>query len=116
MHKPLVILAMLTTSAFADPAPQTYRLEVMMKTKGASRTNVLSLTDSSCGRVEEKAVDHVDEIKACAHADGANVRLELQWSTRGDKTEYRNDSTVVMTHGGTAEVGSPDAKLIVHMP
>jgi hypothetical protein len=116
MLKPLVILAMLTAPALADPSPQSIRLDVQLKTKLGTRTNTMALTDNSCGKVEEKAPDHIDEIKACARAEGANVRIDLDWSTHGDKTEYRSQSTIVLAHGGTAEVGNPDTRLVVRMP
>ncbi len=116
MLKPLVIVAMLTAPALADPPPQAFRLEVQLNTKGATRTNTMALTENSCSRVEEKAPDHVDEIKACAHSEGANVRIELDWSTHSDKSEYRSQSTIVLAHGGTAEVGNPDTRLVVRMP
>ena len=116
MLKPLVILAMLTAPALADPPPLSIKLEVQLKTKLGARTNTMALTDNSCGKVEEKAPDHIDEIKACAHAEGTNVRIELDWSTHADKTEYRSQSTIVLAHGGTAEVGNPDTRLVVRMP
>jgi hypothetical protein len=116
MLKQFVIVAMLTAPALADPPPQSIKLEVQLKTKLGARTNTMALTDNSCGKVEEKAPDHVDEIKACARAEGTNVRIDLDWSTHGDKTEYRSQSTIVLAHGGSAEVGSPDTKLIVRMP
>ena len=116
MLKPLVILAMLTAPALADPAIQPIKLEFQVKTAQSARTNVLSLVDNACGRVEDRTPDHTDEIKACAHADGANVRLEIDWSSHTDTTAYKNQSTIVLAHGATVEVGKPEARLIVRMP
>ena len=116
MLKPLVILAMLTAPALADPTPQPIRIELQIRIGKDVRNNVMSVVDNSCGRVEDKAPDHTDEIKACAHVEGANVRLELEWLTRGDKTEYRNQSSVVVAHGAGVEIGKPDAHLLVRVP
>jgi len=116
MFKSFVIVAALATPAFADSPPDSFTLEVQLMTKTGARTNTMALTNNGCGRLEEKAPDHFDEIKACAHTEGANVRIELDWSTHADRTEYRSQSTLVLAHGGTAEVGNSNTRLVVRMP
>jgi len=111
MLKPLVVLAMLTAPALADIAPM--QLRVQLKTAGQTRNHVMSVADGACSRVEDRAPDHIDEIKACAHADGANVRLDVAWSSNGDKTKYTNESTVVLAKGKGFTLGKDDAKLLV---
>jgi len=48
-------------------------------------------------------------------AQGANIVLELDWTTRGDKTEYKNQSSIVVAHGGGVELGKPGTHLLVRV-
>ena len=115
MLKPLVIVAMLTSPALADPAPPSIRVELQLRVGADIRSHVVTITDKSCSRIEDKAPDHSDEVKACAHADGANIVLELDWSTRGANTEYRSSSSLVVARGGGVELGKPGTHLLVRV-
>ena len=115
MLKPFVIVAMLTAPALADPVAGSIRVEMQVRVGNDIRNHVMNVTDNTCGRVEDKAPDHTDEIKACAHLDGANIKLELDWMTRGDKTEYRNQSSILVAHGGGVELGKPGTHLLVRV-
>lgn len=111
MLKPLVVLTMLTAPALADNAPM--QLRVQLRAGGQTRNHVMSVADGACSRIEDRAPDHIDSVKACAHADGANVRLDVAWTTDGDKTKYTNESSVVLTKGKGFTLGKDDAKLLV---
>jgi len=115
MLKPLVIVAMLTAPALADPVPGSIRVEMQVKVGSDIRNHVMNVTDGTCGRVEDKAPEHTDEIKACAHLDGTNIRLELDWMTRAGNTEYTNRSSMVLAKGGGIELGKPGAHLLVRV-
>ena len=115
MLKPLVILTMLTGPALADPPAPSIRVELQLRVGADTRSHIMAVTDNSCGRVEDKAPDHTDEIKACAHAQGADIVLQLDWTTRGDKTEYKNQSSIVVAHGGSVELGKPGTRLLVRV-
>ena len=112
MLKPLVITAMLCAPAIADSSMQ---LSLQLRDGANLRNHVIALADGTCSKIEDKTPDHRDEIKACAKVEGANVRLELMWSTDGAKTSYRNESTVVLARGGGITLGKPDAKLLVKL-
>jgi hypothetical protein len=115
MLKPLVIVAMLTAPALADPVPGSIRVEMQVKVGSDIRSHVMNVTDGTCGRVEDKAPEHTDEIKACAHLDGTNIKLELDWMTRAGNTEYTNRSTMVLAKGGGIELGKPGTHLLVRL-
>lgn len=111
----LVVLAVLAAPALADPVPGSIRVEMQIKIGNDTRNHVLNVTDGSCGRVEDKAPDHTDEVKACAHVEGTNIKLELAWHTSGDRTEYRNESSILVARGGGVELGKPGAHLLVRV-
>jgi hypothetical protein len=115
MLKPLVIVAMLTAPALADPVPGSIRLEMQVKVGSEIRNHVMNVTDGTCGRVEDRTPEHTDEIKACTHLDGTNIKVELDWSSRAGNAVYHNESSMVVARGGGIELGKPGAHLLVRV-
>jgi hypothetical protein len=113
-------LALLTTPALASPNPSPAvsptTIQIGFKVDGGKdqRHYTVKLVDKACGSVNAKTTAGVnDEIKVCAHVDGANVHLDIEWQLHEKDRDIVNKSEMVITHGVTQELDGGTAKLSV---
>lgn len=114
-------IALLTAPALAAPNPSPTpsasptTLQIGFKVDGGKdqRHYTVKLVDRACGSVNAKTAAINDEIKVCAHVDGANVHLDIQWQLHEKDRDIENKSEMVITHGVTQELDGGTAKLSV---
>ena len=112
-------LALLTTPALASPNPSPASspttIQIGFKVDGGKdqRHYTVKLVDKACGSVNAKTAAINDEIKVCAHVDGVNVHLDIQWQLHEKDRDIENKSEMVITHGVTQELDGGTAKLSV---
>jgi hypothetical protein len=120
MIKQLVLSSLFATMfvgpALADTprAPSPTMLQIGLKLD-SGRHYAMKLIDDHCGRVTSKATTVEDNIKICAHDDGTQVRLDVDWWTRDGNQEVRNDSVGVVAHGSSFDLDGGTAKLTVSL-
>ncbi len=106
-----VVVALLSSAALAQPAPAqpapaaSYKLKLAVTDGSDNRTFELVLLDDSCGSIEERQGDRLDEIKLCAHATPQGARLEARWKLRSKTLEHEVSYQAVVARGKTVEVG-----------
>lgn len=105
-------------AAPSPPAPpatalQNVRLKLAVSSGKDVRSYSLDLIDRVCGDVENKSSTLHDEIRACMHADGAAMRLDLEWNLRDHDRELKNKSTVIARPGDQVELYNAGARLTV---
>ncbi len=103
-------VALLCGPALAQPAPAPaqptpYKFKLAVTDGSDNRTFELVLLDDSCGSVQERQGDRVDEIKLCARATPAGARLEAHWKLRSKTVEHEVSYQTVVAKGKTVEVG-----------
>ena len=101
----LAVLA-LCAPAVADPAqppPTQFKIRFTMRDATTQVVDVMVSTASPCATATRKRPDHEFELRACATHD---LRLDLDWASRGAGGEYRSSSSMLLAHGATAELGS----------
>jgi hypothetical protein len=111
-------LALLAAPALASPNPPASSpttIQIGFKVDGGKdqRHYTVKLVDKACGSVNAKTAAINDEIKVCAHVDGANVHLDIQWQLHEKDRDIENKSEMVITHGMTQELDGGTAKLSV---
>lgn len=84
--------------------PASLNIRFVVHTGAATRTHdVIVAGDRRCASVSEKVPDYQDDITVCTSEDS---HLDIDWTTRASSSEYRSKASVVLAHGGTAELGS----------
>ena len=115
MHKLLPWFAMfwlsLPTVASADPA--TLQIGVDVTSGTDVRHYQIKLLDDHCGRASQKSRVAEDELKVCAHVDGASVRLDIEWKTRQGDRETHVETSAMLAHGAHVDLDINTAKLVV---
>ncbi|MEO8846757.1 MAG: hypothetical protein ABI591_11930 [Kofleriaceae bacterium] len=112
-------LALSAAPAVAGPNPppaiSPTTIQIGLKVDGGKdqRHYTVKLVDKACGSVNAKTAAIHDEIKVCAHVDGANVHLDVQWQLHEKDRDIENDSEMVITRGVTQELDGGTAKLSV---
>ena len=105
-------LMFLAVTAHAAPAPT---MQVAFKVDGGKdqRHYAVELVDKACGEVSAKTAVIHDEIRVCAHVEGANVRLEIDWQLHEKDRDIQNKSEMVLARGVTQELDGGTAKLAI---
>jgi hypothetical protein len=120
-----VVVTLLCGPALADtpakpaapPAARTAMKFKLAVSDGSDvRTYELLLLADSCGSVEERAGDRMDEIKLCAHDAPQGARLGAMWKLRSKTVEHSMSFESVVAKGKAVEVGrEKGARLTVTM-
>lgn len=114
MMKALLVSAMLCTPALADPTPASqYKLKLAVEDGKDTRAYTVSLVDSACGEATQYKNAVTDEIKLCAHAEGASVRLRIDWQLKDKERMIQNKSELVVARKSTQVIDGGSAKLSV---
>jgi hypothetical protein len=108
-----VVVTLLCGPALADtPAPAkpaapvtSMRLRIAVTDGTELRTFELVLLPESCGSVEDRAGDRLDEIKLCAHDAPQGARLGAMWKLRSKNVEHTVSFEAVVAKGKSVEVG-----------
>ena len=108
-----LFLFLLCGPALADPAPSTFDIGFSLTSGRELRHYAIKLVDHDCGGIEAKSPSTTDDIKVCAHVDGAQIRLQIDWLTREGERELRNKSAVLATRKSSFELDGGGAKLTV---
>jgi hypothetical protein len=112
MLKPFLILAVLVSPALADD--KTTTLDFKLTVGKDVRHYALSVVSDSCGRLEAKSPQAHDQITVCMRPDGnTNLRLEVDWVTKHDDHELKNNSIVIASRGKSFDLDGGEAKLNV---
>jgi hypothetical protein len=111
---PFVLVTLLCGPALADPAPDpTVQLKLAVSSNNDTRKYDLKLVDSTCSKITNSNRTLLDEVRACMHAEGAALRLEIDWTLKHDGRQIENKSTLVVKRGETFELAHAGAKLAV---
>src|SRR5262245_33017139 len=108
-----VLVLFLCAPALADAPSPTLQIGLTIAGGKDSRHYSLKLADHACGDVMSKAPQRADDIHACLKSEAAELRLELDWTTREGDRELRNRSTVVAARGQSFDLDCGGAKLTV---
>ena len=111
-------LALLATPALASPNPSPpTTIQIGFKVDGGKdqRHYTVKLVDKACGSVNAKTAAINDEIKVCAHVDGASVHLDIQWQLHEKDRDIENKSEMVIARGVAQELDGGSAKLTVSL-
>ena len=103
-----VVVTLLCGPALAQPAPAprtSYAFKLAVTDGTDNRIYELVLLDDSCGSVEERSGERVDEIKLCAHTSREGVRLEAHWKLHSKTLDHAVNYEAVVAKGKTVEVG-----------
>jgi hypothetical protein len=101
---------MLCGPAIADTAkPATPATSMKFKvavTDGTElRTFEITLLPDSCGSVEDRAGDRLDEIKLCPRDAPTGVRLGAMWKLRAKTVEHSVSFEALIAKGKAVDVG-----------
>jgi hypothetical protein len=107
-------LALLCSPALAAPSP-TIQVGFQIDGGKDQRHYAVKLVDKACGSVNAKTAAIADEIKVCAHVDGANVRLEIDWQLHEKDRDIENKSEMVLARGVAQELDGGSAKLTISL-
>jgi hypothetical protein len=102
------ILFTLCGPALADSGPparsESFKVRFTLHDAATARTfDVQVGAASPCATANEKLPDHEIELKACV---SAGSQLDIMWSSRSARGEYRSTSSLPLAHGATAELGT----------
>lgn len=107
-----ILLALLCGPALADS--KTLQLGFTLKNGKDTRNYAIKVVADECASISSKAPEQQDEIRVCAHPDGATeIRLQLDWMTRQGDRELRNKSVVIATRGQKFDLDGGAAVLAV---
>jgi hypothetical protein len=102
------LLLLVCGPALADPAaparPDSLKIHFAQRDAATTRAfDVIVSPDRPCATASEKNPDHQIELKACVSSD---AHLDVEWFTRSSAGEYRSTSSLAVTRGATAELGT----------
>jgi hypothetical protein len=92
--------------AESPPPARNDSLKVHFAQRDAAATrafDVIVSPDHPCATASEKTSDHEIQLKACVTGD---AHLDVEWFTRSPSGEYRSTSSLPLTRGATAELGT----------
>ncbi len=85
---------------------QMLRLTLVVKAGPDTRTHELSISDTGCGSISDKAAAYEDQIRVCSRPAAGGLLIDTDWSTRAGPTEYRTRSELLLPRaGGRGELG-----------
>ena len=114
------IVVLLCAPALADPtapivappvpARTQLNLQVAITDGNIVRTHQLFMVGDDCSEVTDEQVDHVDEIRACAHPSGGGLEVRIEWKARTGLDTPRastshGKSSLLVARGVTYPIG-----------
>ena len=115
----MFLITLLCGPALADARP-TMQIGLRVDAGKDSRHYGIILLDHACGSIETKSQAQAprspsieDFVKVCARADGAQVGLAIDWSTRDGDHEVHTKSSALVAHGGSVDLDGGTIKLRV---
>ncbi len=100
----LVLIGSLCAPALADPPPRAdLKIRFALRDTATTHFDVMVGAGNPCATANEKHSDREVQLRACMTDAG---HLDVSWSTRSAWGEYSSTSSVPVSHGSVAELGS----------
>ena len=99
MLKPIVAVALLASPVLADTTKATTTLDLEVAGGNSTRHYTLGVVEDACSSLHSKLPNLQEEIKACMHAAGNELRIELDWRTHQDNREVFASTTLLAQRG-----------------
>ncbi len=99
MLKSLLALSLLCAPALADTPKTTTVLDLEIASGSSSRHYSLGVVEDTCSTMHSKLPNLQDEVKACMHAAGNDLRIDLEWRTRQETREVLASTTLIAQRG-----------------
>lgn|GEM_PF-6846469 len=100
----LVVAASLCAPALADAPPRAdLKIRFALRDTSTTSFDVMVGAGNPCATANEKHSDREVQLRACMTDAG---HLDVSWSTRSAWGEYSSTSSLPITRGAAAELGS----------